>query len=429
MTVTREDLNPCTVKLSIVCEPAEVKEGFEKALKQISKTIRLPGFRPGHAPKAMVEPLINKQDLLSEAADQIVRKWGTKAIEQEELKPDPSQRPMVNLDKLEQEPPECEFSVTVGLPPIVDLGEYRGLPVEKPSMDVTDEEVEYQLDEIRRRRSTREAITDRGTAEGDVAVVNVKVDGEEGDGRTFMTVVGQTFPQLDQALIGMKVEEMKHAELSFPDNFQEKDWAGKTMPCTISINSLSAVKLPDLNEEFAKSLKTETVEELKVRMRDTIARAKEEMVREIVNERLLDALLERSTVHVPDTMWEALAARRLQETAEEVQRQGKTFEDYAKENGMTVEELAEKWRENARIHVKRALLIREVFVREKMNLTNQELNQELFAMAQEYEMQPDELLALLKKNNQIEELQFRGFARKVGNFLSENADAKEAVTA
>src|SRR4051794_22218049 len=106
MTVTREDLNPCTVKLTIVCEPAEVKEGFDKALKQIAKTIRLPGFRPGHAPKAMVEPLIGKQDLYNEAADQIVRKAGSKAIEQEQLKPDPSQRSMVDLAKLEQEPAE-----------------------------------------------------------------------------------------------------------------------------------------------------------------------------------------------------------------------------------------------------------------------------------------------------------------------------------
>src|SRR5579862_316068 len=189
MTVTREDLNPCTVKLTVVCDSAEVKEGFEKAFKQISKSIRMPGFRPGHAPRAMVEPMINKQDLYERAADEIVRKTGSKAIEQESLKPDPSQRPMVDLSKLDQDAGECEFSVKVALPPIVDLGDYKGLPVEKPSIEVSDDEVQYQLEEIRKRRSTREAITDRGTSEGDVAVVNVKVDGQEGDGRTFMTVV------------------------------------------------------------------------------------------------------------------------------------------------------------------------------------------------------------------------------------------------
>jgi trigger factor len=128
-------------------------------------------------------------------------------------------------------------------------------------------------------------------------------------------------------------------------------------------------------------------------------------------------------------MWENLAARRLQETAEEQRQAGKTLEEYAKENDMTVEQLVEEWKDKARLHVKRALLIREVFTKEKMQLTNQELNQELFAMAGEYEMEPEELLAALKKNNQVEELHFRSIARKVGNFLSEHANAKEVALA
>ncbi|HWA83371.1 MAG TPA: trigger factor [Fimbriimonadaceae bacterium] len=429
MTVTREDLNPCTVKLSIVCEPAEVKEGFDKAYRQISKKIRLPGFRPGHAPRAMVEPLLDKNDLYNEAADQIVRKLGSKSIEDEKLQPDPSQRPMVELSKLDADKGECDFTVKVALPPIVDLGEYKGLPVEKPGIDVTDEEVDYQIEELRKRRSTREAITDRGTAEGDVAVVNVKVIGEEGEGRTFMTVVGQTFPELDQALVGMKVEEMKNLELTFPDSFQDKDWAGKKLSCVVTVNTLSAVKLPQLDEAFARQMKSDNVEELRAKMRETIAHAKEEMVKEIVNEQLLDALLERSTVHVSDNMWENLAARRLQETAEDQHKQGRSLEDYAKENGMTLEELVDNWKDKARIHVKRALAIREVFTKEKMTLNNQELNQELFAMAQEYEINPEDLLNILKKNNQIEELHFRAIARKVGDFLIEHADAKEVVKA
>lgn len=429
MTVTREDLNTCTIKLTIVCEPEEVKEGFEKAFKQIAKGVRLPGFRPGHAPRAMVEPLIAKQELYNEAADQLVKKFGNKAIDQEGLQPDPSQRSFLDLTKLEKDPPECEFSIKVPLPPVVELGDYKTLTVEKPPVEVTDEEIEYHLEEIRNRRSTREAITDRGVIEGDVAVVNVKVEGQEGDGRTFMTVVGQTFPQLDQALMGMHVEEMKHVDLSFPENFQEKDWAGKDFSSVVTLNSLSAVKMPEIDEAFAKSLNTDNVDELKTWLRTQIGSSKEEMVREIVNERLLDSLLERSTVHVPDNMWESLASRRLQETAAEQQQKGKSLKDYAEENGMTIEDLTENWKEKALIHVKRALLIREVFTAEKMNLSNAELSQEVYAMAGEYEMQPEDLLAILRKNNQVEELHFRAIARKVSNFLIEHAETKEAALA
>lgn len=429
MNVTREDLNPCTVKLNIVCEPGEVKEAFDKAYKTIAKNIRLPGFRPGHAPRAMVEPMIGINDLKNEAGDFLVRKLGNKAIEQEELKPDPSQSASVEVIKLEKEPAEFEFSVKVALPPIVDLGEYKGIPVEKPSTEVSDEEIEYQLDELRKRKSTRRPITDRGVEESDVAVVNVKVEGQEGDGRTFMTVVGQTFPQLDEALMGMRVEEIKHVDLTFPENFQEKDWAGKSFKCVVSINSLSSVQLPELDEEFAKSLKTENVDELKTKLRETISRAKESMVRDIVNRNLLTTLLERSTVHVPDNMWENIAARRLQEIAMEQRQKGETFEDYAKERNMSTDELVEEWKQTAHNEVKRAILIREVFAREKMQITEMDLNQELFAMAHEYEIQPDELINILKKNNQIEEIHFRAIARKVSDFLRENAEMKEAVTA
>lgn len=429
MNVTREDLNPCTVKLVVVCTQDEVKDGFEKAIKQLTKKIRLPGFRPGNAPRAMVEPMLDPREVHNEAADQIVRKYGTKAIDDQELKVDGSQQTAVEMTKLEKDPAECEFALKVPLPPIVGLGEYTGLPVERPSVEVTDEEVDYQIDELRRRKSTRESITDRGIAEGDVAVVNVKLDGEGGEGRTFMTVAGQTFPQLDEALMGMKVEEMKHAELDFPENFQEKDWAGKKLTCTVTVNSLSSVKMPELDEAFAKSLKTENVDDLRARLKETITGAKEEMVREIVNERLLDELLTRSEVEVSDNMWESLAVRRLQDVANDAQRAGKTVEQYAEESGMTVKEMIENWREKAKVHVKRALLIREVFTAEKMKIDNGELNVELHIMAQEYEMAPEELLTALRKNHSLEELHFRAIARKVGDFLLEKADIREAAMA
>jgi trigger factor len=427
MQVTREDLNPCTVKLTVVCEPQEVEEGFSKALKQIAKQIRLPGFRPGHAPKAMVEQYVQKGELVDAAAEHIVRTGFKNALADQKLEPDPGTRPNIELTKLDEEEKACEFTVKVPLPPVVELGDYKGLPIERPKIDVSDEEVEYQIEEIRKRRSTREAITDRGVQEGDVAVLNIKAEGETGEGRTFMTIAGKTFPQLDQAIMGMRVEEMKTLDLTFPENFQEKDWAGKPMHVQVALNSVSSVRLPELDEEFAKSLQTESIDELRERVKAGIGRAKEDMVREMVTEQLLDRLLERSTVHVADPMWEQLAIRRLQETEAEQREKGKTLEEHAQENGMTLDELRQAWMDKAKVHVQRALMIREIFTREDMKLSNPELNQELVAMAGEYNIQPDEMLNLLKKNQAVEELHFRAISRKVADFLAEHADAKEVV--
>lgn len=429
MQVTREDLNPCTVKLTVVCDPEQVKGGFEKALKKISKTIKIPGFRPGHVPKGMVEKMIDPGHLAEEAAEAIVRSAFKLAVEGEKLTPDTSTRPAIELTKIDEAEGVCEFTAKVPLPPVVELGEYKGLPVEQPAVEVTDEEVDYQIDELRKQRHSRQAITDRGAEEGDVAVVNIKLDGEEGDGRNFMTVVGKTFPQLDQALSGMRVEEMKHLDLTFPENFQEKDWAGKPHKCLVTLNSISAVTLPEIDDVFAQSLKTDNVEDLKTKIREGIVRAKNEMLREMVSVKLFDVLRDRSKVEVSDNMWEALASRRLQETQQEAEQAGKTMEQHAAENGMTVDGLVEAWKDNAKTHVIRALMIRTIFEQEKLQLTNEDLNRELHAMASEFGVEPQQMLEMLQKNQAMEEIHFRSIQRKVSEFLLQNADIKEVALA
>jgi trigger factor len=307
------------------------------------------------------------------------------------------------------------------------LSEYKGLPANRPAIEVTDEEVQYQITELRKRQGSREAVLDRNAQEGDYGVVNIKVEGETGEGRTFMVVIGQTFPSLDAALPGMASEEMRSVELEFPDNFSDKALAGTKQKSQITLNSISAVSMPELNDEFAKALNSDSVEELTARMRESIVQAKEQMTRDMVQDQLLESLRGSSKIEVSDNMWEALANQRLSEISQEVRRQGKTIEDYAKENGMTVDELVKAWHEQAKVHVERAMVVREVFAKEKLAITNEELNTELFAMAQEYQMEPMELLEAMRKAGSLQELQFRAISRKVTDFLIENAVITETA--
>lgn len=425
MQVTREELNPCTLKLTIVAEATQVNDAFNRAFKQISKDIRLPGFRPGHAPKAMLEGLVPKEDLYNNAAENLVRITFKKALQQEGIEPDASVRPTIDLKKFDRDTAEAEYDVKVPLPPKVTLGDYKGLPLERPVIDVTDEEVDRQIEEFRKRRQTRETVTERGVEEGDVAVINIKAEGEEGEGHTFMSVAGQLFPELDEAIRNMKVEEMKNLELTFPETFTEKAWAGETKKVQVTLNSLTAVKLPELDDEFAQSLRTDNVFDLRNRVRESIGQAKLSMVKDVITDQLLEKLHERSEVYVSDNMWEQLAQRRLQETAQEQYEAGKSIEEYAAENGMNLEELQKSWEEKAKLHVERALLIREVFTAEQMQLTNEDLNLELGAMANEYGVDLETMIKLLRENNAMDELQFRSISRKVSDFLEKNADVTE----
>lgn len=421
MQVTREDLNPCTVQLTVTLTPDEVKDAFERSFKAAAKTVRVAGFRPGHAPRAMLERMIDPTSLYDSAADLLVRGTLAKAIEEASLEPDRTTRPAVDVRVLSHETHAAEYVAKVPLPAQVELGDYKGIPLQKLSDDVDEEEVEYQIEEYRQRRSTRTPITDRGVGEGDVAVLNIKRDGDAGDGRNFMVVVGQTFPMLDQAVAGMKVEDMRHVDLTFPVNFQEADWAGTSAKCTVTLNSASTLQMPALDEAFAQSLKTEGVEDLKARVRANLVHAKARMNRDIMIESAMDQLLQRSKVEVSDNSWEDIANRRLGETQEEQREAGKTMEEYAQENGMSLPELIDAWREKARLYIKRAFLIREVFVKEDMSLTNEDLNLELAQMSVEYDVEPKEMAEMLQKNNALEELRFRAISRKVSDFLLEHA--------
>lgn len=420
MTITREDLNPCTIQLTITCEANQVKSSFDRAFKRITKNVKLPGFRPGAAPRAMLEPLINQEEWMEEAANILVRDSLPKAIEQEGLKPDTSTAPSVELKKFEKDAGEAEYVAKVPLPPDVKLGDYKGLPAAREEVTVTDEEIQFQIDEMRRRRGSRQSVTDRGAQEGDIVTLAIKPDGEA-ESTTFMAVVGKVFEELTQALVGMKTEEMKHLTLAFPDDFTVKSLAGQSLPVTVTVNTISAVMLPEMDDEFAQSLQTENVDDLKQRVETGLLRAKEMLAFEVATDKLINTVLEASTIEVSDNMWESLADRRIRETAQEQAQKGSSLEAYVKGLGQTVEEFIESWKERAKSEIRRALVIQTIFVQEKLQLTNVDLNEELQLMANEYGVEPLQLAESLQKNKSLDELQFRAIQRKVRQFLLDNA--------
>lgn len=427
MQITREDLNPCTVKLGIVCAPEEVEEGFKKAFKVASKNVRIPGFRPGTAPRHLVESQVNPQAVQEVAAEEIIKATWKKAADQEKLEPFSS--PSVELKKLDQAEKACEYDVKIPLKPVVELSEYKGLPANRPKIDVTDDEVEAQLDKMRQGKSKREKVTGRGAQEGDVAVLNIKGDKEEGDGRTFMIIVGQTFEGLDNLLRGMEAEDMKRGELEFPAHFQEKDWAEQKKDVLVTLRSLSSVATPELDDTFAKAHNTDNIGDLKNRLKEAILAMKKEQVDSLVNEQILDSLVHSSTIHVPDTMWESVAQQRIQDYARMLQEQNKTLEDLAKESGQSLDELAENISAESKLYVLRAQAIQEIFTKEDMKVSDEDLNLELGHMAREYEITPKELFEALQKNKSVQELVHRAINRKVMNFLNTHATVTEVDAA
>lgn len=429
LTITREEINEATLLLNVVCPPDLVKDGFSKAIKDLSKQIKIPGFRPGGAPAHLVEQAVGEREILNAAAERIARSAVKKALEQENLTP--VSTPVLDLVKFERTTSEAEFRLKVPLASVIEVGEYKGLPVVRPSIEITDADVEEQIDGLRRREGKRETITDRGIENGDMAVVNIKVDGQEGDGRTFMTVVGQTFPDLDAQIIGMKAEEIKHATITFPGNFQEADWANQTHPSTITIRSVNAIKLPELDDDFAKKLKLADVEELRTAVRRRMEEQKEVIQNNSLQEQLMEELGRRSRIVVPTTTWEQVAERRIQEIAAEAESKGGTLEDYAKSQGMEVEGLYEALKREAKLHVERAVMIEHIFREEKMTISADTFNLYAMQVLSQNGIGMEDAPKFLKEYGQQvrEEATFRALNDAVVSFLIENAAITEGEAA
>lgn len=424
MEITREDLNPCTIKLTVKCTPEQVQTGFNRAYKLFSEKMRVPGFRPGHAPKKVLEPMINKQDLYNQAADEIVKSAIQAAIKQEKIEPNDS--PVVEITELNEDENACAFTAKVPLRPVVELGAYKGIEVKAPAVEVTDEEIEKQLAELQKRAGKRESVTGRGVETGDMVLVNLKVEGSDDEGHNFMSVAGETFKTLDAAMLGMHAEEIKMVELTFPKDFSRTEWAGKKKKTQITIRSLSNVQLPELTDDFAKeavgkALKSESLSELKEKLKERFTQAKQAMNDEFVQESIQEQILSASNVHVPDTMWESVANQRLREEQASAQKEGKTLEAVAQENGMTLDEFVQKWQDEAKVQVRRAVVTNKIFEEEKMKLTQEDYNQAIITMAQEVNADPRALFEYLRKHNALFEVEVRARYRRVMDFLRSNA--------
>ncbi|MCB0824650.1 MAG: trigger factor [Armatimonadetes bacterium] len=423
MKVTREQLNRCTVKLDIVCSSDQVDAGFRRAVRELGKTVRVPGFRPGKAPAKVVEQAIDPNRLYQAAAEFIVKSSMDEAIKNEEL--EPANVPSIELNKLERDSSECEYIAKIPLAPVVELKGLDKLSANMPEVKVTDEEVEKQIEELRRSQGKKQEVTDRGIQTGDVAVVNLKADGEEGDGRTFMVVAGQTFEGLDKALTGMSVEDTKALKLDFPENFQDPNWAGqKKKAVTVLVKSISAVQMPDLDDEFAKSYNLDDVATLKDRVRNGIEHAKTVSAEEMVREQLLDQVLSASTVEVADTTWEQVVQQRLQEIQQQIAQQRKSLEDYAKDNGMTFDAFKSGLEEEAKVNVRRAVVIDRIFRDEKMEISPDDVNKHLVQIAMENRIPQNQFEEFIKQYGpQLrEEVQYRSMAAKVTDWLMEKAN-------
>ena len=377
MKVTLERLPESRIQLDIEVEPERVAKWRDAAYRRLAPKAKVPGFRPGKAPRAMTERYIGEQRLMNEAIDKLIPDVYNEAIEAESV--DAIAQP--ELDKLELDPMRLKFIVAVR--PSVELGEYQGIRVEREKTEVTEEMLEEQITLIRRRHAIQ-APVDRPVQWDDILIADVsgKVGEDEfvrDEDAEFPLREGQVMfvPELAEGFIGMKKGEEKSFEIAIPEDFRVERIAGKTSTFTINLKEVKEEKLPEADDDFANQVNADefpTFDALKERIRTDLARALREQSDAKLRQDGVDKLVECATLEYPRVVVDREIDHLVRESMGNDQAQ---YTSYLQRVGRSEEEYRETLREAAERRVQRSLVLSKLAEAEGLDVTAEEIEEEL----------------------------------------------------
>lgn len=415
------------VTLSIEVAPGTVKAARERVIKDLSRRLRVPGFRPGHIPTAIVRRQVGDEAIAQNVSDQIVPEAYQAALQETGLQPlDRAQVDELSFDALSGDEP-LTFTARVIVRPEMEI-EYSNLKATQPRVEVTDDDVEKGLEELRRQRAHLYDIEGRGAQNGDIlnAELRVFMDGEErgdepGRLRGFVLGEGGFVPPIDEHLVGANLDEERRFEVTYPEDFKDADLAGKSAEFLVKITALKESHQAELTDEFAQTLGMEDMAAVRERMRGAIQEGRERESEEFVRAELLRQLVESTSFDVPPSLAEDRSQRRVQNVEAELAQRGGTLEDYLKAIGKTREEFEADVRSEVESEMKQELILDEIAQREGIEATQEELESYYYQAAQAMQQPVEKVVERLD----VEQARASILQQKALMWLVENSDIEE----
>jgi len=426
-----EKLQGIRVKLTVTMSPEEVDGAIAAAYSKIAAKVRIPGFRPGKAPRPIIDTHVGREAVLAEALEDMVEDAYPRALDAERLRP--ISRPDVGtLDGLEAGT-EYTFSAEVDLRPELTLSSVKDLSVTVPPSKATDREIDAQLDYLRDRFATLEPVEDRGLVSGDFALLSFTgtVDGEAYEGNSvdkylYETGSGQMPAEFDAAMVGAKPGDKVRAEFPIPDTSENPDFVGKTAAFDIEVHEIKAKALPAVDDEFAGNVGGfDTAQELK----DDI-RAKLDENKQAGHVRLLERearvkLAERLDGEVPQAMIDSRTDNLAHDFFEQLQEQGYDIEQYLASTGITGDQLRADIAREAEARVRDELALEALAREVGLEVTPEEITAEITLIAAAQETDAGKLLEQLKANGALPMVEEGLLHRKAVRWLMDNVEVVE----
>ena len=400
MSLQVENLEHNMAKLTIEA-PAE---DFEKAcqsayMKQKSK-ISVPGFRKGKAPRKLIEKMYGAGVFYEDAANELIPEVYKKELdEHKEL--DVVSRPKIDVTQIEKDKPFI-FTAEVALKPPVELGKYKGVKCTKIDTKVKKAEVQEKIDEERSRDSRIVTVEDRAIQDKDIAVIDFEgfVDGEAfdgGKGKDYELTIGSHsfIDNFEDQLIGHNVGDDVEVNVTFPKEYQEKSLEGKDALFKVKVKGIKEKQLPELDDEYVSDKGFDTVKEYEADIKKKLTEKKENEAKAKKEDELIQAIIDDSKMDIPDAMIDTEAEVLVDNFARRIAAQGMSLDLYMQYTGMTIDRLKNQMTEQAKKNITSRLVLEAIVEAEGIEATDEEFDEEVKKMADNYKMEPDKLKDLM----------------------------------
>ena len=400
MSLQVEKMEKNMAKLTIEVAAEDLEKAMQNAYQKAKGRISIPGFRKGKAPRKMIEQMYGKGVFLEDAVNALIPEHYSKALAECEL--EIVSQPTIDITQAEPGKAFI-FTAEVATQPEVTLGDYKGVEVPKTEITVTDEDVDAEIKKEQEKNSRTINVEDRGAQLQDVVTIDFEgsVDGVPFDGGQAteypLTLGSNTFiPGFEDQLVGAKVGDDVDVKVTFPEEYQAKELAGKEAIFKCAVKKIEAKELPELDDDFAKDVSEfDTLAEYKEHIKTNLVERKENEAKRAKEDAAVDKAIENAQMDIPEAMLQTQCRQMLDDFSRRMQSQGLSMDQYFQFTGMTAEKMMEDMKPQALKRIQTRLVLEKVAEVENIQPTEEEVNEEISKMAEAYKMEADKLKELL----------------------------------
>lgn len=428
MSLQVEKLEKNMAKLTIEASAEEFEAAIEKAYQKNKSKMNIQGFRKGKAPRKIIEKMYGAGVFYEEAANVIIPDAYAKAVDECDL--EIVSQPSVDVVQVEAGK-SFIFTAEVAVKPEVKLGDYKGIEVEKTDVEVSDEDVNAEIDRVREQNARTITVEDRAVQDKDTAVIDFEgfVDGvafEGGKGEDYPLTIGSHsfIDNFEEQLIGKNIGEEAEVNVTFPEDYHVEDLKGKPATFKVTVKEIKAKELPELDDDFAQDVsECETVDAYKTQVKEELTKKKEDAAKAAKEDEAVAKVVENAEMEIPEPMIDTQVRQMVDDFARRMQSQGLSLDQYFQFTGMEPKAFLEQMRPQALKRIQSRLVLEAIVEAEKIEATEAEIEDEMKKMADAYQMELDKVKELIG-DEQKKQLAQDLAVQKAAEFVVENTVEK-----